>query len=52
MASLDLPPGARPFFVSAGPDAAVGFLDINNNSNWDPSVDKPGGDDNLYSFEK
>ncbi len=45
-----VPPNARPFFASAGPDGRFGFADRNNDGVFD-SNDIIGGDDNLYSFE-
>lgn len=41
----------RPFFASAGPDGIFGFVDLNNNGNYDVNTDIAGGDDNIYSFE-
>jgi prepilin-type N-terminal cleavage/methylation domain-containing protein len=50
-----LAPGARPFFASAGPDGAFGFIDKNNNRTFDPPTpgggDASAGDDNVYSFQ-
>jgi prepilin-type N-terminal cleavage/methylation domain-containing protein len=45
-----VPPNARPFFASAGPDGRFGFFDRNNDGLFD-SNDILGGDDNIYSFE-
>lgn len=47
-------PGARPFFVSAGPDGFFAFTDHNKNGIFEPNADPPegpAGDDNIYSFE-
>ena len=49
-ASDPVPPNARPFFASAGPDGRFGFADRNGDSIFD-SNDIVAGDDNIYSFE-
>jgi type II secretory pathway pseudopilin PulG len=43
-------PDGRPFFVSAGPDGVLGFVDSNGNNAYDPG-EPAGGDDNIYSFD-
>lgn len=45
-----VPPNARPFFASAGPDGLFGFADRNKDGVFD-SNDIIAGDDNIYSFE-
>jgi type II secretory pathway pseudopilin PulG len=42
----------RPFFASAGPDGVFGYVDTNLNGSYETATDKPGGDDNIYSFEQ
>ena len=44
-------PDGRSFWASAGPDGVFGWIDMNNNGNFDKGIDKPAADDNMYSFE-